>query len=185
MTKSDHAGQARKSLIDSVKGKVKEVAGAVMGNDSLTAEGQLEQTQAMERSKASAAAAEAEVEAAQAETFVNDAKTEGVKGRFAAAQKASATEQTVRDEQAAQKSAAEVAGAQDAARAQQQVERAAQGEVIRAKADERAQFESAAKGYVSAVDDHRKSVEEAELTEAQADRLRRRADEATDRHDLS
>ena len=46
MTKHEKADQARKGLIDSVKGKAKEIVGAVTGNDSLTAEGQLEQTQA-------------------------------------------------------------------------------------------------------------------------------------------
>ena len=46
MTEHNKADQARKGLIDSVKGKAKEIAGAVTGNDSLTAEGQLEQTQA-------------------------------------------------------------------------------------------------------------------------------------------
>ena len=45
MTEHHRADQARKGLIDSVKGKAKEIAGAVTGNDSLTAEGQLEQTQ--------------------------------------------------------------------------------------------------------------------------------------------
>ena len=46
MNEDSKANQARKGLFDSVKGKAKEVAGAVTGNDSLTAEGQLEQTQA-------------------------------------------------------------------------------------------------------------------------------------------
>jgi uncharacterized protein YjbJ (UPF0337 family) len=46
--------EARKGLIDSVKGKAKEIAGAVTGNDSLTAEGQLEQTQAKERKRPTA-----------------------------------------------------------------------------------------------------------------------------------
>ena len=36
------SNEARKGLIDSVKGKAKEIAGAMTGNDSLTAEGQLE-----------------------------------------------------------------------------------------------------------------------------------------------
>lgn len=53
----DQAGEARKGLIDSVKGKAKEVVGSLSGNDSLTAEGQLEQTQARERKDANAAAA--------------------------------------------------------------------------------------------------------------------------------
>ena len=66
MTEHDKADEARKGLIDSVKGKVKEVAGAVTGNDSLTAEGQLEQTQAKERKEANSVEAVADAEAAQA-----------------------------------------------------------------------------------------------------------------------
>jgi len=46
MSEHEKAEQARKGLIDSIKGKAKEIIGAVTGNDSLTAEGQLEQTQA-------------------------------------------------------------------------------------------------------------------------------------------
>ena len=52
MTEHNKADQARKGLIDSFKGKAKEIAGAVTGNDSLTAEGQLEQTQAQQRKEA-------------------------------------------------------------------------------------------------------------------------------------
>ena len=52
MTEHSKADEARKGLIDSVKGKAKEIAGAVTGNDSLTSEGQLEQTQAKERKEA-------------------------------------------------------------------------------------------------------------------------------------
>ena len=60
----DHnkAEQAREGLIDSVKGKVKEVFGAVTNNDSLTAEGQLEQTESRHRKEANAAEAVADVE---------------------------------------------------------------------------------------------------------------------------
>jgi uncharacterized protein YjbJ (UPF0337 family) len=39
MTEHSKADEARKGLIDSVKGRAKEIAGAVTGNDSLTAEG--------------------------------------------------------------------------------------------------------------------------------------------------
>ena len=46
MSEHEKAEQARKGLVDSIKGKAKEIVGAVTGSDSLTAEGQLEQTQA-------------------------------------------------------------------------------------------------------------------------------------------
>ena len=66
MSEQDKSGQARKGLIDSVKGKAKEVVGAMTGNDSLTAEGQLEQTQAKERKEANSVEAVADAEADQA-----------------------------------------------------------------------------------------------------------------------
>ena len=40
------AGQAREGLFDSIAGRAKEVFGAVTGDDSLTAEGRLEPTEA-------------------------------------------------------------------------------------------------------------------------------------------
>ena len=48
------AHQTRKGLLASVTGKAKEVAGAVLGNDSLAAEGQLQQAEAVDRKEASA-----------------------------------------------------------------------------------------------------------------------------------
>jgi uncharacterized protein YjbJ (UPF0337 family) len=42
MTEHGKAADARKGLIASVKGRVKEVAGAFFKNDSLAAEGQLQ-----------------------------------------------------------------------------------------------------------------------------------------------
>ena len=63
MTEHSKAEDARKGLIDSVTGKAKEVVGAIIKNDSLTAEGQLEQAQARERKEASSAEALADAEA--------------------------------------------------------------------------------------------------------------------------
>ena len=60
------ADEARKGLLGSFTGKVKEVAGAVTGNDSLAAEGQLQQAEAQARKDANAREAVAEVEAREA-----------------------------------------------------------------------------------------------------------------------
>ena len=46
MNEPNTSGQARKGLLDWVKGKLKEVAGAVTGNDTLTEQGQLQREQA-------------------------------------------------------------------------------------------------------------------------------------------
>jgi len=53
-------------LLSSVKGKAKEVAAAVTGNDSLAAEGQLQQAEARARKQASAQDAVAHADAADA-----------------------------------------------------------------------------------------------------------------------
>jgi uncharacterized protein YjbJ (UPF0337 family) len=122
----DEADQARKGLIDSVKGKVKEIAGDVIGNDSLTAEGQLEQTQAQERKAANSVEAVADAEAEQAHGEAAEAKLEAAKERIDVNAEAAAVERSVSAQQGAQKTAAEQAGAQDAARAETQAELDAQ-----------------------------------------------------------
>ena len=101
MTEHNKADQARKGLIDSVKGKAKEIAGAVTGNDSLTAEGQLEQTQAQQRKEANSVEAVADAEAAQAHAAATKAKLEGAEERIAVSAKTAAVENSVRTEQAA------------------------------------------------------------------------------------
>jgi uncharacterized protein YjbJ (UPF0337 family) len=123
MTEHNKAAQARKGLIDSVKGKAKEIAGAVTGNDSLTTEGQLEQTQAQQRKEANSVEAVADAEAAQAHAAATKAKLEGAEERIAVSAKTAAIENSVRTEQAAHHRAAEQAGQRDAVRAKTQAER--------------------------------------------------------------
>jgi uncharacterized protein YjbJ (UPF0337 family) len=72
----DQADQARKSMSDSIKGRAKEIASAVTGNDSLTAEGQLERAQEKERKEASRAQAIADAEASEAKAQATEAKLE-------------------------------------------------------------------------------------------------------------
>ena len=74
MTEGQQADQARKGLIDSVKGKAKEIVGAVTGNDSLTAEGQLDQSQAQARKEANTVEAIADAEAAEARREATEAR---------------------------------------------------------------------------------------------------------------
>ena len=88
-------------MIDSVKGRAKEIAGAVTVNDSLTSEGQLEQTQAKERKEANNVEAVADAEAAQAHADATEAKLEGAEERAAVSAETAAIENSVRTEQAA------------------------------------------------------------------------------------
>ena len=107
MTEHSKADEARKGLIDSVKGKAKEIVGAVTGNDSLTAEGQLEQTQAKERKEANSVEAVADAEAAQAHAEATEARVEGAQQRIVVNAQTAAVQSSVRNQQAAQKRAAE------------------------------------------------------------------------------
>ena len=124
-------------MIDSIKGKAKEIAGAVTGNDSLTTEGQLQQAQAQERKEANSVESVADAEAEQAHAEATEARVEGAKERIAVDAQTAAVENTVRTQQAAQKRAAEQVAQHDAAREITRAELDAQAEVQRAKAKER------------------------------------------------
>ena len=184
MTEHSKADEARKGLIESVKGKAKEIAGAITGNDSLTAEGQLEQTQAKERKEANSVEAVADAEAAQAHADATEARVEGAQERIAVNARTAAVESSVRNQQAAEKRAAEQAGQRDAAREKTRAELDAQAKVQRAKDQERDEIDSTAEEIVDAVDDHLTAGQGASSAEAEADRIRQQADKLTNDADL-
>ena len=184
MTEHSKADEARKGLIDSVKGKAKEIAGAVTHNDSLAAEGQLDQTQAAERKEANSVEAVADAEADQAHVEATEARVEGAQERRAVKAQTAAVETCVRNDQAAERRAAEQAGQQDAARQKTRAQLEAQAKVQRAKAEERNEIDSAAEEVVDAVDDHLTAVQGASSANAEADRIRRKTDKLTNEADL-
>jgi uncharacterized protein YjbJ (UPF0337 family) len=184
LTEHSKADEARKGLMDSVKGKVKEIAGAVTGNDSLTAEGQLEQTQARERKEANSVEAVADAEATQAHAEASQARVEGAQERIAVEAQAAAVDGSVRNQQAAEKLAAEQVGHQDAAREKTRAELDALAKVQQAKAQERDEIDCAAEEVADAVDEHLTAVQGARSAETEADRVRRQADQLTNEADL-
>lgn len=184
MTEHDKADQARKGLIDSVKGKAKEFVGAVTGNDSLTAEGQLEQTQAQERKAANSVEAVADAEAKLARTEATDAKVAGSKARVAVDARTAEVERAAQAQQDAMKRAAEQAGAKDEARGKVQAEVDAQREMQQATIEERENVTAATEDFVDAVGDHQVAVAQAAREKNEADRLRARADGLTNNADL-
>jgi uncharacterized protein YjbJ (UPF0337 family) len=103
------ADDARKGLIDSVKGKAKEVVGAITKNGSLTAEGRLEQAHAEARKEAGAAEALAGAEAKQAEIEVINAKLGSVVARNRVNTQTTAEKNAAETERAAQTRTAEQA----------------------------------------------------------------------------
>jgi uncharacterized protein YjbJ (UPF0337 family) len=185
MTEHDKADEARKGLFDSVKGKAKEVVGAVMGNDSLTAEGQLEQTQAQERKAANSVQAVADAEAEQAHAEVTEAKVEGSKERIAVTAQTAAVEGSVRAQQEAQKRAAEKDGAHDVVEERAKAEVEAQQAIQQAKAEEADDVSAATEDFKDAVDEHLAVEHVATNAHEEADRIRARAEQLTNDAGLS
>jgi uncharacterized protein YjbJ (UPF0337 family) len=184
MTEHDKADQARKGLIDSVKGKAKELVGAVTGNDSLTAEGQLEQTQAQERKAANSVEAVADAEAEQARAEASAARLKGAQDRIAVSEETAAVESSVRAQQNAQKRAAEQVGAQAAGHEQAQAELDAQRQVERAKTQERVDVTAASSEVADAVDKQQIAEHVATNAHEEADRMRQRASKLTNDAEL-
>ncbi len=176
MTRDGKSAEAARAMVDSVKGKAKEVAGAVTGNDSLTAEGQLDQVDAKERRDAARAEAEADAEAAQALVAADDARRQASAERLQAGAEADVATAQVRGDQAADKAAAEEAASTDMVREQTKADMDAQHAAMRAKDDERGDIRAAADEYGEAIDEHRHSVNEAVQTQAEANQMRRRAE---------
>jgi uncharacterized protein YjbJ (UPF0337 family) len=184
LTEHDKAGQARKSLMDSVKGKVKEVVGAVTGRDSLTKEGQLEQIQAQARKEANAVDAVADAEAAQAREEIAEATGQGARERVELNTRTAAAQNSARADAKVQKSAAAQAHDRDATRDQLQAEMDAQREMVQAKAAEREEISEAAEEITDAQAKHQSSAQVANATHADADRIRQQADKLTNEADL-
>ena len=184
MAEHDKSDQARKGLIDSIKGKAKEVVGAVTGNDSLTAEGQLEQTQAHERKQANATEAIADAQAEQAHTEHAETKVDGARQRVAANAQAAKVDDSIEAQQAAQNRAADRAAQQSAAARQAQAEADAQRQVQQAQTDEQEEIRDATREVVDAAAEHQSSVQAAANEKLEADRLRTRAGNLTDAADL-
>ena len=171
----DQAGEARKGLIDSVKGKAKEVVGSLTGNDSLTAEGQLEQTQARDRKDANAAEAVADAVAAQARVRADDAAIQGEQQRIVVEADAASTQQTAARQQAAEKQAADQAANAEIARANEQAETLRKRDQLAADITAEAEVDAASDDYADAVAEHQESTADAAAKRDEADRLRARA----------
>lgn len=184
MSDPDKADHARKSLVDSVKGKAKEIAGAVSRNDSLTAEGQLQQAQARERKQASVAESVADAEVDEALTEVSEARAQGDRQRVDVNTAAAAAKGEIQAQQQEQKRTAEQAASSAAAREVVAAHAAAQQEGQQAAVREGAEVEAAQEDFAEATAEHETAVKVTDGAKDQAERLRRRAEEIGDQADL-
>jgi uncharacterized protein YjbJ (UPF0337 family) len=184
MSDHDKADEARKGLLDSVKGKAKEIAGAVIGNDSLTAEGQLDQAQARERKEANIAESVADAETEEARMAVAKAEAESAHARLEVDTEAADAKGAIQAQQHDQKRIAEAAGHHEVAREAVAAQMEAQFEARQAKAREGAEVDAAREDLVEATAEHETAVKVTDNAKEEAERLRRRADDITKEADL-
>jgi uncharacterized protein YjbJ (UPF0337 family) len=168
----DKTAETRRGLLTGIKGKMKEIAGAVSGNESLIGEGQLQQAEAQSVRDANAkqAIADAESGAATAELQAEHSKTaqrEEHVLRQAAGRKAAATVRKDAQEQAIAARAARE-GADDVAAAQQQAAREEQAALERAAVQKRA----AIRQETAAQTEHARQTASADAARKAADRAR-------------
>lgn len=184
MSDQDKSGQAREGLMDSVKGKAKEIAGAVIGNDSLTAEGQLEQAQARERKEANIAEAVADAEVEEARTELSGAEAELARERQQVDTEAAEIKGAIQAQKQDEKRMAEQAAREGVAAEAVAAQTDAQVEASRAKAREDVEVEAARDDVVAATAEHETAVKVTENAKQQAEALRQRAAGITEEADL-
>jgi uncharacterized protein YjbJ (UPF0337 family) len=184
MGEHEKADEARKGLIDSIKGKAKEIAGAVTGNDSLTAEGQLEQAQARARREANTTEAVADAEAESAADLLSSARHQAAGARGVVRAGTEAAEQAAQKQQAAQVQQTAQAARHRAAEEQVRATVDEQREERRADIQEAVDTAAASREAGEAIDEHRAALGEAAEDQAEARRLRERAETLTDQADL-
>jgi uncharacterized protein YjbJ (UPF0337 family) len=184
MGEHEKADEARKGLIDSIKGKAKEIAGAVTGNDSLTAEGQLEQAEARARREANTIEAVADAEAESATGLLSSAHHQAAGARDVVRSGTEAAERAAREQQAAQVQQTAQAARHRAAEEQVRASVEEQREERQAEIRETADAATAGREAGDALAEHRAAQNEAEAQQAEARRLRERAETLTDQTNL-
>ncbi len=170
------ADEARKGLGATLAGKAKEVVGAVLGNDSLAAEGQLQQAEAAARKDASTKDAIAHAEAEEAAAKLS-------REREIAEQQVSAAVVTadVRSEQVLREGEVDLIKAEAQAEAARLVELAridadTRSEVQQTQDQARQQQDAAARREREAEDKHAQERASAEAAEQAAARAREDAE---------
>ncbi len=176
MTDAQPAEQARTGLIAAVTGKAKEVVGAVLGNDSLAVEGQLQQAEAAARKEAGATRAVAEARAESAAETLSREHANADAQKQALNTAAESREDQVRREAAAQRSATSTQVELDKALEASTVEQRASADRAAAAAQVQADRARADQDAERARQEHREKYESAEAAEQAAARARAEAD---------
>jgi uncharacterized protein YjbJ (UPF0337 family) len=181
----DTAGEARKGLAASVAGKAKEVAGAVIGNDSLAREGQLQQAEAEDRRQANAEEAIADAEAARAAQKLRAANERAHEENQQAAREEAAQIRSAEQAADAEQSRAEAEARAHADAGKVVAERQAADEVRNASADALVAQAEAADQERNGERERQQLAAEATLAEVRAEQAQQEAKRLEDQLDRS
>jgi len=168
MTDDNAASRSRKSLVDAVTGKAKEVAGALAGKDDLAQEGQLQQADAQTRRDANSREALADAAARESVDELRTEQRQADQIRHEAYRDAEQEERVITGQIEAEKAQAE-----QRARRQEQAERARSAAEAQSVADHAATDAARLRG--EAVVDEARADEDARRLDAQADDAERAA----------
>ncbi|EKF25501.1 putative csbD-like protein [Mycolicibacterium hassiacum DSM 44199] len=181
---ANRAQRTRRGLLDSVRGKVKQIVGSVTGNDSLTTEGHLQEVVAHQRQAAEQADAVAAASAEQAEAKRLEAERTGAEQRAAVRAEAAARKQEIDAGQAAEQRAVRDTAHQDLAAGLSAAEQHERRRIQQAEAERRTEQRDAAADVTETLDEHRGAVRASAKVRAEADRLRAEADRLADQSDV-
>lgn len=175
MSKDQKATEAREGLKDAILGKAKEVAGAVSGNDSLTAEGQLQQTEASNRRDATTRDSLADAQKAEAEQRHADERRAAEEEREQARREAEQVSGKVQQERAAEKSAAEKEAEHKRIAGEAIAEAETRNEIREVTTQTQAELEDAQRDEAQAVREHQQRLADAADEQQRAQELRAEA----------
>jgi uncharacterized protein YjbJ (UPF0337 family) len=171
----EKATEAREGLKDAIVGKAKEVAGAVTKNDSLTAEGQLQQTEATNRREATARDSLAEAQQSEAEQKAAAARREAEQEREQARRDAAQVSSKVQQERAQEKSAAEKQAERQKVAGEAVAEAGKRSEIREVTEQTREELQQAERDEQAAKAEHERRLAEADDQKRTAEQLRQEA----------
>lgn len=175
-TGQGNAAQARAGLAASIAGKAKEAAGAVLGKDDLTKEGQLQQAQAQAQREANSTEALADAAAEQAAAQLRTQQQRSRAAQSDVASQAGAEQRSAEQRRAEEVSQAEAAAAIQRGVGQAQAQAQATADIQRAAADAAGDLDEAQSRELAAQREHDVLLNRASSAEGQAARAREQAD---------
>jgi uncharacterized protein YjbJ (UPF0337 family) len=176
MSDETKATEARQGLKDAITGKAKELAGAVTGSDSLTAEGQLQQTEATARREATARDSLADAQTHEADEEFATERNEAESERDEARQQASQLASKVQQERAEEKSQAEKNADRMQVAGEAVAEAETRSEIHETTAATRSELTDAAREEAAAKQEHDRALAAAAAEDQAAAEVRAQAE---------